>query len=223
MLLLFLHQYLTYKRADLVFTNYGHFWCQMRKLCVMKLFSRRRVKSWDLVREQVDSMVRTITDSIDSEVNIRELMFGLTRGIIYKAAFGTRAMERQQEFFEILQEFSKLFGAFNITDFVPWLRWIHLKLLSGRLVVAHRLMDYFVDKIIDDHMLQKKEHDRINNGGDDGDEADDHGDMVDSLLTFYFDEGNNNDAEAIKESVDDLPYSIKLTRDNIKGIIMVRA
>ncbi|KAJ6398372.1 hypothetical protein OIU77_019218 [Salix suchowensis] len=33
--------YLTYDRADMAFAHYGPFWRQMRKLCVMKLFSRK--------------------------------------------------------------------------------------------------------------------------------------------------------------------------------------
>ncbi|KAH7536713.1 hypothetical protein FEM48_Zijuj03G0015500 [Ziziphus jujuba var. spinosa] len=207
--------YLTYDRADLVFANYGPFWRQMRKLCVMKLFSRRRAESWDSVREQVDSVVRMVSANTGSAVNVGELIFCLTTGIIYKAAFGTSAMEGQEEFVQILQEFSKLYGVFNIADFIPWLRWIDPQRLNGRLAKARRSLDCFIDKIIDDHML-KKEDDRVNVHGGEAD----HRDMVDSLLAFYSREGINN-AKRVKDySVDDLQNSIKLTKDNIKAIIM---
>ena len=116
--------YLTYDRADMVFAQYGPFWRQMRKLCVMKLFSRKRAESWASVREEVESTVGTIATSIGSPVNIGELVFNLTKNIIYRAAFGSSSQDGQDEFITILQEFSKLFGAFNIADFIPWLGWV---------------------------------------------------------------------------------------------------
>ncbi|KAF2290823.1 hypothetical protein GH714_015648 [Hevea brasiliensis] len=158
--------YLTYDRADMAFAHYGPFWRQMRKLCVMKLFSRKRAESWESVRDE---------------------------------------NEGQDEFIQILQEFSKLFGAFNIADFIPWLGWIDpqgLK-LNSRLAKARKSLDRFIDLIIDEHMHKSKQ----------GNVSDDNSDMVDDLLAFYSDEPKVNES-------DDLQNSFKLTRDNIKAIIM---
>ena len=197
--------YLTYDRADMAFAHYGPFWRQMRKLCVMKLFSRKRAESWESVREEVESTVRTVASSIGSPVNIGELVFTLTKNIIYRAAFGTSSKEGQDEFISILQEFSKLFGAFNIADFIPWLSWVDPQGLNARLAKARKSLDGFIDDIIDDHMQKK-----LNN---DSDEVDT--DMVDDLLAFYSEEAKVNESE-------DLQNAIELTRDNIKAIIMVR-
>ncbi|KAH7536711.1 cytochrome P450 84A1 [Ziziphus jujuba] len=210
--------YLTYNRADLVFANYGPFWRQMRKLCVAKLFSRRRAESWDSVRDRVDSAVRIVAANAGRAFNVGELVFSLTRGIVYQAAFGTSAMERQEEFVEILQEFNKLYGVFNIADFIPWLRWIDPQRLNGRFTKARLSLDCFIDKIIDDHM-RKKEDDMNNKGIGNHDDEADHSDMVDSLLAFYSREGDGS-AKLVKESVEDLQNFIKLTKDNIKAIIM---
>lgn len=195
--------YLTYDRADMAFAHYGPFWRQMRKLCVMKLFSRKRAESWESVREEVESTVRTVASSIGSPVNIGELVFTLTKNIIYRAAFGTSSKEGQDEFISILQEFSKLFGAFNIADFIPWLSWVDPQGLNARLAKARKSLDGFIDDIIDDHMQKK-----LNN---DSDEVDT--DMVDDLLAFYSEEAKVNESE-------DLQNAIELTRDNIKAIIM---
>ncbi|KAF3440760.1 hypothetical protein FNV43_RR19046 [Rhamnella rubrinervis] len=199
-------RYLTYDRADMAFAHYGPFWRQMRKLCVMKLFSRKRAESWDSVRDEVDKTVRTVAANTGKAVNIGELVFALTRDIIYRAAFGTSGQEGQDEFISILQEFSKLFGAFNIADFIPWLGWIDPQGLNTRLPKARQSLDRFIDKILDDH-IQKK----AKNNGKPSDDADT--DMVDELLAFYSEEAK------VKES-DDLHNSIQLTRDNIKAIIM---
>ncbi|XAR57954.1 hypothetical protein NMG60_11026274 [Bertholletia excelsa] len=196
--------YLTYDRADMAFAHYGPFWRQMRKLCVMRLFSRKRAESWESVRDEVDYMVRTVASSTGSAVNLGELVFALTRNITYRAAFGSSSREGQDDFIKILQEFSKLFGAFNIADFVPWLGWVDPQGLNDRLTKARASLDGFIDTIIDDHMQKHRE----TNGCHDATT-----DMVDDLLAFYSEEAN------VSES-DDLQNAIKLTRDNIKAIIM---
>ncbi|KAI8030654.1 Cytochrome P450 84A1 [Camellia lanceoleosa] len=200
--------YLTYDRADMAFAHYGPFWRQMRKLCVMKLFSRKRAESWESVRDEVDYMVRSVVTSAGSAVNIGEMVFALTRNITYRAAFGSSSHEGQDDFIKILQEFSKLFGAFNIADFIPSLSWVDPQGLGDRLAKARASLDGFIDSIIDDHM-QKYKTSKC---------ADDEGttDMVDDLLAFYSDEAK------VTES-DDIQNAIKLTRDNIKAIIMIFA
>ncbi|CAA3016356.1 cytochrome P450 84A1-like [Olea europaea subsp. europaea] len=73
--------------------------------------------------------------------------------------------------------------------------------LNNRLEKARASLDGFIDSIIDEHMQKKKPTDSVET------------DMVDELLAFYSD-------EAIVTESEDLQNSIKLTRDNIKAIIM---
>nr|AEV93477.1 ferulate 5-hydroxylase [Caragana korshinskii] len=202
--------YLTYNRADMAFAHYGPFWRQMRKLCVMKLFSRKRAESWQSVRDEVDTVVSAVNDNVGKPVNVGELVFNLTKDVIYRAAFGSCSKEGQDEFISILQEFSKLFGAFNIADFVPYLGWIDPQGLNARLVKARGALDGFIDKIIDEHVEKRR-----NRGGGGGGGGGEDSDMVDELLAFYSD-----DEAKLNSESDDLQNSIKLTRDNIKAIIM---
>lgn len=201
-------KYLTYDRADMAFAHYGPFWRQMRKLCVMKLFSRKRAESWTSVRHEVDNLITTIANNTQTPFNLGHLVFSMTMNIIYRAAFGTSQPRDQAQFIKILEEFSKLFGAFNVADFFPCLGWIDPQGITSRLVEARRSLDRFIDRIIDQHLVERKERDQ---------EIDK--DMVDELLAFYSeDEGGNNETD-----LEDLHLqtTIKLTRDNIKAIIMV--
>ncbi|KAK9678743.1 hypothetical protein RND81_11G230900 [Saponaria officinalis] len=220
--------YLTYDRADMAFAHYGPFWRQMRKLCVMRLFSRKRAESWASARDEVDSLVRALRARAGTPVNVGEHVFNLTKNVIYRAAFGSSSSEGQDEFISILQEFSKLFGAFNFADFLPFLTWVDPNGLNDRLVKARGALDRFIDKIIDEHMRKKKSvtnnNNYINNinnnnninGNVNNNEVNNNveEDMVDDLLNFYSEETNK-----IMEG-DDLQNVIKLTRDNIKAIIM---
>ncbi|KAJ6385980.1 hypothetical protein OIU77_029025 [Salix suchowensis] len=133
--------YLTYDRADMAFANYGPFWRQTRKICVMKLFSRRRAESWASVRDEVGFTIRQVMEKTGVPVNIGEQVFALTRSITYNAAFGSSSSEGQEEFMEILQEFSKLFGAFNVADFFPWLGWVNARDFNKRLAKARNSLD----------------------------------------------------------------------------------
>ncbi|GAV60267.1 p450 domain-containing protein, partial [Cephalotus follicularis] len=200
--------YLSYDRADMAFANYGPFWRQMRKICVMKLFSRKRAESWASVREEIDSMLQTVMRKAGSPVNIGELVFALAMKITYRAAFGSFSNEGQSELVKILQEFSKLFGAFDITDCIPLLSLINSQNFAKRLAKARGSLDRFIDKIMDEHMLKKKNNKDLN------DKAEADTDMVDELMAFYREDGIDGDFD------DSQSTTVKLTRDNIKSIIM---
>jgi len=101
--------YLTYDRADLGCANYGSFWCQMRKVCVMKLFSRKRAESWASVRDEVEFIIRQVLKKTGEPVNIGELVFALTRSITYKAAFGSSPNEGARR---VCVNFARIFKAF---------------------------------------------------------------------------------------------------------------
>lgn len=201
--------YLTYDRADMAFAHYGPFWRQARKLCVMRLFSKKRAESWASVRVEVDGAVRAVAKCAGSgaAVNLGELMSKTTMSIIFRAAFGTQNHGDQEEFIAILQEFSLLFAAFNIGDFIPALRWLDPHGINKRLKVARGSLDRFIDKIIDEHMANPKAEDASDR------------DMVDEMLVFL-DEGGTGDATRGGEKDDLLPSNFRLTRNNIKAIIM---
>ncbi|OAY73051.1 Cytochrome P450 84A1 [Ananas comosus] len=198
--------YLTYDRADMAFAHYGPFWRQMRKLCVVKLFSRKRAESWASVRDEVDSLMRFVARSSGTAVNLGEVIFNLTKNITFRAAFGTQSHENQDEFISILQEFSKLFGAFNVGDFIPWLGWMDLQGINKRLAAAREALDRFIDKIIDEHLKSPKEADA------------DYADMVDDMLAFLADAPSAGKSDG--QAAGDLQGALRLTRDNIKAIIM---
>ncbi|KAJ8631513.1 hypothetical protein MRB53_024836 [Persea americana] len=117
---------------------------------------RRRAESWASVRDEVEATLRAVVDQAGSPVNIGDQVFGLTRNIIYRAAFGSTSREGQDEFVAKLQEFSNLFVAFNMADFVPWMGWIYPQGLEKKLEKARKTLDRFIDYIIDDHVAKQK-------------------------------------------------------------------
>nr|XP_043633879.1 cytochrome P450 84A1-like [Erigeron canadensis] len=192
-------RYLTYGQADMAFAHYGTFWKQMRTLCIMKLFSKKRAESWDSVRFEIDMFIKSISNQTGSEVKLGEMVYELTHDIVYRAAFGSTSSDEKEEFIKIMQDFSHLFGAFNIVDFLPFLKWFDPQGFKTKLPKARDGLDRFIDKIIDEHIQKEKVKDGEN-------------DMVDELLAFYDESTPNSSGSQVD--------SVKLTRNNIKAIIM---
>ncbi|KAG0463456.1 hypothetical protein HPP92_018965 [Vanilla planifolia] len=201
--------YLSYNRADMAFAHYGPFWRKVRKLSVVKLFSRRRSESWASVRREVSATVLAVAEFSGRVAEVGELVFDLTRRITFSAAFGLRRSDNVRELLDIIQEFSKLFHAFNIGDFFPWLTWLDLGRMNGRLRKARLSLDRFIDKIIDDHIENPKDL----NATDE--------DMVDEMLAFLEElPKHGRPCAAAVNDGDKLRNSLTLTRDNIKAVIM---
>ncbi|MBA0738715.1 hypothetical protein Gogos_012042 [Gossypium gossypioides] len=82
---------LTYNFQDIAFVPYGHYWREMRKICVAELFSMKRAQSFQSVREEeVDLLIESISESVTSAnpVDLSKCFFSLTASIIFRIAFG---------------------------------------------------------------------------------------------------------------------------------------
>lgn len=212
--------FLTYGRADMAFAHYGRFRRQVRKLSSARLFSRRgsrAARSWLAVRDESAKLVRAIDAEIsgsgggEAAVDIGELLFVLTKNVVFRAAFGDRGRRQEDELGELLREFSELMGAFSVGDFIPWLRWVDgLRGVDERLRKARAGIDELLDRIIDEHLEGKKK------SKDDVD-----ADMLDDMLEFF--EEDDDDPAAGKKDGGDEPHNdkgLRLTRNNIKAITM---
>ncbi|KAM0917352.1 hypothetical protein ACQ4PT_009577 [Festuca glaucescens] len=130
--------YLTYGRSDMALAHNGAYWRQMRKLCVTKMFSRRRAETWLAVRDGYGALARAVGRRSGEAVNLGELIFNLTVRVIFRAAFSERDDEGLDEFVVILQEFSRLMGLFHVGDFFPWLSRVGRRGFDRRLRTGAR-------------------------------------------------------------------------------------
>ncbi|KAM3299565.1 hypothetical protein ACQJBY_040858 [Aegilops geniculata] len=192
--------YLTYGRSDMAFAHNGAYWRQMRKLCVTKIFSRRRAETWLAVRDGYGALARAVGRRSGEAVNLGELIFNLTVGVVFRAAFSTRDEDGLDEFIAILQEFSSLLGLYHIGDFFPWLGWVGRRGFNRRLRTARGALDKFIDRIIDEHMRRGRNA------------ADPNADLVDGLLAFL--------VEANPISGKHREDALRFTRDNVRAMIM---
>ncbi|XP_058752160.1 cytochrome P450 83B1-like [Vicia villosa] len=191
-------QKLSYNGSEIVFSQYGEFWRDIRKTCVVHIFSAKRVASYSSVRTfEVKQMIKKISNHAASSAvtNLSELLTSLSSTIICRIAFGRRYEDEGTErskFHGMLHEFEDMLTAFFVSDYIPFMGWIDkLSGLRARLERNFKEMDEFYQEVIDEHLDPNREH---------GDEEV----IVDVLL------------QLMKKRL----FSIDLTFDHIKGVLM---
>lgn len=191
---------LLYGCCDIGFAPYGEYWRQARKVCVLHLLSIKVVQSFWTVREdEVSMMIDMIRASSSDLVNLSKLFVVLNNDIICRVALGRKYYGGEEGVRNMISDFLRLLGSFQIGDFIPSLAWVdHLTGLNSRARKTSRQLDCFLDEVIEEHVHAKRDE---SNG-----ERKER-DFVDVLLSL----------DEKDESV-----GISLSRDNIKAITLVR-
>ncbi|KAJ4718806.1 Cytochrome P450 [Melia azedarach] len=186
---------MTYGYSGMVFTPYGEYWRQIRKVVMTHLLSTKRVLSFRSIREEeVWNLVQFICSSEEQSVNLTHKVFTMTNDIISRAAFGSKN-ENQKNFITTFQELMDVSGSFNIIDLYPSLTFLRSVTGSkGKLLGIHKKMNEILEDIVTKHKTKRNAAAIAN----------DEEDVVDTLLNY---------AEA-----DSTGFYI--TTDQIKAIIL---
>ncbi|XP_052147909.1 dolabradiene monooxygenase-like [Oryza glaberrima] len=154
---------------DILFSPYGDLWRQLRRICVLELFSGRRVQSLRHVREdEAARLVRAVAEECamgggGAVVPIGDMMSRMVNDSVVRSAIGGRCA-RRDEFLRELEVSVRLTGGFNLADLYPsssLARW-----LSGALRETEQC-NRSVRAIMDDIIRERAA------GKDDGDGEDD--------------------------------------------------
>ncbi|KAK4258231.1 hypothetical protein QN277_007703 [Acacia crassicarpa] len=156
---LFSQQKLSYNGIELFFSSYGDYWREIRKICVVHIFSAKRVLSYSSVRQyEVQQMIQKISSHAASSklTNLTELLVSVTSTIICRSTFGRRYEEEGVErsrFHGMLNELQALMGSFFLQDYIHFTGWIdRLRGLTGRLEKNYKELDEFYKQVIDKHL-----------------------------------------------------------------------
>ncbi|PNY10565.1 cytochrome p450 [Trifolium pratense] len=121
---LLLSTILTYNATDIAFSTYGEHWRQIRKICVIELLNAKSVQSFRSIREEeVSNLVKSISASEGSVVNLTHKILATTYGIIAQTAFGKRNI-RQEAFKLAIDEALTLLGGVCIVDLYPSIKML---------------------------------------------------------------------------------------------------
>ncbi|PSR96248.1 Premnaspirodiene oxygenase [Actinidia chinensis var. chinensis] len=191
-------QIFSYGSTNIVFSPYGDYWRQMRKICVMELLSARRVQSFQGIREEeVLNLVKSISKDTGLSINLSKKISSLTYGMVARAAFGKRNKD-QEEFISLVEEATFLAAGFSIVDLYPSVKV--LEVITGmrsRLEKLRNRLDKILESIVNEH--------RDGNSSTEGGKSRETEDLVDVLLRV--------------QKHGDLEFA--LTDDNIKAVILL--
>ncbi|KAK4439715.1 cytochrome [Sesamum alatum] len=163
----------------IVFSPYGDYWRQLRKICTTELLSLKSVQSFRSLREEEFlDLCRWIASKAGSPINLTEKIYLSAYSLTAKAAFGKKTKD-QETFISIIRVATKLAAGFEICDVYPSIKL--LPLISGmkyKLRSLQQQADRILETIIDEHMVG-------NSGKSDVKEK---RDLVDVLLKCQADE-----------------------------------
>ncbi|KNA16959.1 hypothetical protein SOVF_084360 [Spinacia oleracea] len=184
-----------YGGKDIVFSPYGEYWRQIRSICVLQIFSNKKVQSfWKVREEEVTLVIEMIKRSEQSPLNMSEIFMMYSSNVLCRTAYGKKyAGEVGTDFKQLLKEFVEVMAVFSMGDFIPWLGWIdRLSGLESRVDKVAKEFDEFLQHVVQEHLDNKIDKEEIEK------------DFVDILLDVQ----RENTAS--------------LSMDNIKAIVLVR-
>ena len=194
---------LSYNGTDISLAPYGKYWREVRKIAVSELLSSKRVESFESIREEeVGHLIKGVANSLSKStpINLTKLLFMVVNNVVLRVAFSKKGNYGEEkgkkgitEFSEIFKETLELVSMGNIAELFPWMGWYNkLNGVEARLEKNFRALDSFYDMVIQEHRERC--------------EASEHEDLVDVLLRVQ----------------NDPNQEIRLTNDNIKGVLTVR-
>jgi len=183
---------ITYESKDIIFSSYGDYWRQMRKICTLELLSAKRVQSFSSIREDgVEKMIKFIHSSACQDpLDLSKMISSLVSSFISRATFGKKS-KYEDELLCLHKQSMEMYSGFDVADLFSSFKPIHF--ISGmkpRLENFQKKLDMIFEKIINEHQ---------SNHGLQGEN------IVDVLLRIQQSDSLN----------------IPITQDNIKAVIWV--
>ncbi|KAJ0974857.1 hypothetical protein J5N97_016822 [Dioscorea zingiberensis] len=179
--------------------KYDEHWRQVTKLCMLEIFSMRRVQSFRRVREdEVDVLIQTIRQSSSSLVNLSKMFVFITNNITSREVFGKRFTYDGEcnwsPDHDIFKEIIQLLSEFTAKHLLPSLEWLRKNSsFKEKLEKSFERMDQLFEREIERHCS--------NGDGDDSGERD----FLSVLLKHHVDPN----------------LGFSFTRDDIKAIMQM--
>ncbi|KAH6773368.1 hypothetical protein C2S52_003750 [Perilla frutescens var. hirtella] len=158
-------KYTTYNYSDITWSPYGPYWRQARKMCLMELFSVRRLESYEYIRaEEMNSLLKELFKSSGKPVLLKDYLSTVSLNVISRMVLGRRYMDggdknavvSPEEFKKMLDELFLLNGVLNIGDLIPYINFLDLQGYVKRMKVVSKKFDRFLEHVLDEHEARRR-------------------------------------------------------------------
>lgn len=177
-------KHISYQQKNLVFSPYGPYWRNMRKMCTLELLSNFKINSFMPMRKhELGLLIQYLREAAQNKavVNLSYKVTSLTTDIICLMAFGKKYEDdefNERGFKAVIQEGMQLAAAPNLGDFIPAIAWLDLQGFTRQMKSIHKVYDEFLEKIINEHL-------EVRGGKKTKDFVDVMLDLIDSQQTEY--------------------------------------
>lgn len=180
---------ISYGLKGFAFAECGPYWRDIRKLSVTHLLSAPKIASFRSVRkEELSRLVESLSEAAEQRraVDVSAALGDVVSDVVCRMVMGRRCTTddiQGTRFREVTNELMSILGAFNLNDFIPVLGLFDFQRMRKRMMAVHKVLDDFLEKIIDEHQSvdgttrRKAERD----------------DFVDVMLSFMDDSGSNKE------------------------------
>ncbi|GLT56028.1 hypothetical protein SLA2020_291010 [Shorea laevis] len=157
-------KYTTYNYSDITWSPYGPYWRQARKMCLMELFSARRLESYEYIRkEEMKLLLKGLYNSFGTPIMLKDHLSNVSLNVISRMVLGKKYTEgtgeneivTPKEFKEMLDELFLLNGVLDIGDSIPWLSFLDLQGYIKRMKVLSKKFDRFLEHVLDEHNARR--------------------------------------------------------------------
>jgi cytochrome P450 len=157
-------KYTTYNYSDITWSQYGPYWRQARRMCLLELFSARRLQSYEFIRnEELHGLLHELFNSKNKTILLKNHLLNLNLNIISRMVLGKKYLEKTEnafispdEFKKMLDELFLLNGVLNIGDFIPWINFLDLQGYVKRMKALSKKFDRFMEHVLEEHIERRK-------------------------------------------------------------------
>ncbi|CAL4939531.1 unnamed protein product [Urochloa decumbens] len=158
-------RHIFYGFSDMLWAPYGSYWRQARRLLQAELLSASRLRDTEHVRdEEVRAAVRGLRRAAAAAgaVVVNDHLAMVSLGVISRLALGKKYVLEgggggggspvpPEEFRWMVHELFFLGGVLGVGDFIPWVDWLDLQGYVKRMKKLRRMLDRFLDHVVDEH------------------------------------------------------------------------
>ncbi|KAJ4974449.1 hypothetical protein NE237_007623 [Protea cynaroides] len=157
-------KYTTYNYSDITWSPYGPYWRQARKMCLMELFSAKRLELLEYIRvEENLELLAGLYANAGKPVLLKDHLSDVSLNVISRMVLGKKYLDESttsivspHEFKKMLDELFLLNGVMNIGDWIPMIDFLDLQGYVKRMKVLSKKFDWFLEHVIEEHMERRK-------------------------------------------------------------------
>ncbi|XP_076934541.1 cytochrome P450 CYP82D47-like [Bidens hawaiensis] len=158
---------MAYNYAVFGFAPYGDYWRKMRKIIVLEVLSQRQVESLEHVR--VSELRASVTDIYEAWINnkrcsnsgkvkvdMSQWLGNYLLNILVRINSGRRLSSNNEEgvrFQRVVRKFFELLGAFVVSDYIPYLKWVDMGGYKKAMKQTGKELDMFFEQWLKERRL----------------------------------------------------------------------